>query len=69
MTMWILTALSLIGVVLNIKKQKSCFIIWAGTNASWAAIDFNAGLNAQAALFAIYFCLAIWGLIEWRIEK
>jgi hypothetical protein len=68
MTMWLLTVLSLIGVVLNIKKKRSCFVIWAFTNASWAVIDYQAGLHAQAALFAVYFCLAIWGLVEWRVN-
>lgn len=63
--MWFLTAFSLLGVVLNIKRKKFCFIIWGVTNATWAIIDYQAGLIAQAALFAIYFCLAIWGLIEW----
>ena len=66
MTMWMLTAASLIGVVLNIKKNKACFAIWAVTNAAWAVIDYTAGVTAQAALFAVYFCLAIWGLVEWR---
>lgn len=69
MTMWILTAASLVGVILNIKKRKSCFIVWGVTNASWAVIDYNAGLTAQAALFAVYFVLAVWGLIEWGIKS
>ena len=64
--MWMLTAASLIGVVLTIQKNKACFAIWAVTNAAWAVIDYTAGLTAQAALFAVYFCLAIWGLVEWR---
>ncbi len=66
--MWILTAISLIGVVLNIKKKKSCFLIWGVTNAAWAVIDFRAGLPEQGVLFTVYFCLAVWGLIEWGIE-
>lgn len=64
--MWILTALSLIGVILNIKKKKSCFIVWGFTNATWAVIDFRADLPAQGVLFSVYFCLAVWGLVEWR---
>lgn len=64
--MWLLTGMSLLGVVLNIKKKKSCFIVWGITNASWAVIDFRAGLPEQGVLFAVYFCLAVWGLIEWR---
>ena len=64
--MWALTALSLIGVVLNIKKRKSCFVVWGVTNASWAVIDFHAGLPAQGVLFTVYLGLAVWGMIEWR---
>ncbi len=64
--MWILTAISLIGVVLNINKKKSCFICWIISNACWAVIDFSAGLPEQGVLFSVYFCLACWGLIAWR---
>lgn len=64
--MWFLTALSLYGVVLNIRKRRECFYVWGVTNASWAVVDFHAGLFAQAALFGVYFALAIWGVWEWR---
>lgn len=65
---WALTALSLLGVVLNIEKRKVCFAIWAFTNAAWAVVDYQAGLYSQAALFAVYFVLAVWGLWEWNTE-
>jgi nicotinamide riboside transporter PnuC len=63
---WALTAASILGVWLNIKKRKACFAIWAVTNFSWMIVDFCHGLYAQSALFAIYFCLAVYGLCEWR---
>jgi nicotinamide riboside transporter PnuC len=63
---WWLTALSLIGVVLNIKKQRLCFAIWTFTNAAWAVVDFFAGLPAQGTLFSIYCVLAIWGFFSWK---
>ena len=63
---WVLTILSLIGVVLNIKKRKECFYIWGATNFGWVFIDYQAELYAQSFLFAIYFFLAIWGLYAWR---
>lgn len=66
---WLLTVLSLIGVILNIRKNRACFYLWAGTNATWAIVDYQAGLFAQAALFGIYFILAIWGIWEWRHKK
>lgn len=63
---WGLTLFSIIGVILNIKKKKSCFYIWAGTNFSWMVVDYLYGFYAQAFLFLIYFGLAIWGIIAWR---
>ena len=65
-TIWtgVLTVLALIGVVLNIKKQVSCFYIWLVTNASWAVIDFYKEIPMQGLLFSIYTCLAVYGIIE-----
>ncbi len=70
---WIVTILSLIGVWLNIKKKKICFKIWAVTNFFWATYNYyvayhtnEKGLYAQAALFTIYFLLALYGIYEWR---
>ena len=67
--MWIITFISIVGVVLNIKKRKECFIIWAGTNFAWALYDYLIGAYAQSFLFGIYFCLAIWGIMEWNKSK
>ena len=64
--MWIITALSIVGVVLNVHKRKECFIIWAFTNAAWAVYDWHIGALEQAALFAVYFGLSVYGLIKWR---
>lgn len=64
--MWFVTSMSLLGVVLNIYKRKECFIIWACTNFIWCVYDFSIGAIEQSALFAVYFALAIWGLIKWN---
>lgn len=63
---WLITVLSIVGVVLNIKKRRSSFGVWAVTNAAWCVVDYWHGLYAQAALFAVYFGLALYGLREWR---
>lgn len=65
---WLLTILSIAGVILNIYKNKYCFIIWSVTNFSWMLIDFYKGLPEQGCLFLVYFCLAIWGLWKWKKE-
>jgi len=62
---WILTCLSIVGVVLNIRKDRRGFVIWMFTNISWAVIDFRHGLYAQTVLFIVYFFLALWGWITW----
>ena len=65
---WLLTLLSLIGVILNIRKRRECFLIWTFSNGSWAVIDYRAGLPEQAVLFAIYSLLALYGLYEWSCK-
>lgn len=66
---WLLTAASIVGVVLNIRQHRGCFAIWLVTNASWATIDYSRGLHAQAALFAVYFILSGWGIYQWSRTK
>ena len=65
---WIVTLFALVGVVLNIRKDNRCFILWICTNAYWAIYDWFLGAVAQATLFVIYFLLSIWGLWQWRAD-
>lgn len=67
--MWIVTGLSIIGVILNIYKRKECFIIWIITNVLWCLYDFHIEAHAQSGLFLIYLILAIAGLIKWNCKK
>jgi hypothetical protein len=64
--MWVVTGLSIIGTVLNIKKKQVSFVIWLFTNTLWLTYDLSIGAYAQSALFAVYVGLAIWGIIAWR---
>jgi nicotinamide riboside transporter PnuC len=64
--MWIVTGISIIGTILNIKKKQICFVIWLFTNSIWVIYDFCIGAYAQSVLFIVYVILAIWGVIEWR---
>lgn len=66
---WILTAMSITGVVLNVKKNRMCFIIWIIANAGWITINILHGIYAQAFLFVIYTGLSVWGWIEWSKPK
>jgi len=62
---WIMTGLSIIGTILNIKKLKICFLFWLPTNVFWIIYDIYKGAYPQAVVFAVYFGLAIYGIIEW----
>ena len=67
--MWIITVASVVGTVANIYKRRWCFGVWAVTNATWVVYDVWKGAHAQAAMMAIYFGLAIWGLIQWKADS
>ncbi|MBU0485888.1 MAG: nicotinamide mononucleotide transporter family protein [Proteobacteria bacterium] len=62
---WFLTALSLIGSWLNIKKKVASWIIWAIANAGWIVSFSMKGMTAEATLFAVYLVLSIYGAIKW----
>ncbi len=67
--LWGLTILSLIGTVMNVRKMRCCFYIWAFTNAIWTVHNYSVKEFQQASLFFIYFILALWGIYEWRARK
>lgn len=66
--MWIITLLSITGVILNIRKHAACFVIWGITNTAWFVYDLRIGAYPQAAVFAVYLALSIYGLFKWTYE-
>jgi len=63
---WPIAGTSLCGVVLNIKKNRLCFLLWFFSNVTWAIIDWTVELYAQSILFAIYAILAVVGWFSWK---
>jgi hypothetical protein len=54
---WLLTVLSILGVVLNIRYDRRGFVFWMVSNLGWAVTDFYHGLYAQSfCLSCILFC-------------
>ena len=66
MISWITTILCLTGTVLNVKKNKLCFVLWLIGNILWLIIDIKNGLISRAILDIVQGVLALWGIIEWR---
>jgi nicotinamide riboside transporter PnuC len=67
--MWIVTAASISGTILNIKRKPVCFFIWLVTNSLWLIYDVSIGAYAQAAMMAVYVGLSLWGIVEWRKKR
>lgn len=47
---WALTAVSLTGTVLNIRKNIWCFYIWLIGDILWYTLDFTSGTYGRALL-------------------
>lgn len=66
--MWAVTVISLIGTILNIKKNNLCFYIWLITDIVWLLFDFHTGVYSRALLDLVQVCFAAWGAYEWSIK-
>ena len=64
--LWSLTALSLLGTALNVKKLVSCFYIWTAVNAAGIGVDAYQHLWARMVLDAVHLVFAVWGTFSWR---
>ena len=67
--MWIVTAICLVGTVLNSRKNKACFYFWAVGNVLWAIYDFNSQLYSRCALDIVQLALGLYGLYEWSKQE
>ena len=66
---YVLTAMCLIGTVLNCKKIVACFIIWMFANTGWAIYDIYTEQTYRAILDIVQFITAIWGYSEWSKKE
>lgn len=62
---WGITAVCLLGTVLNVKKRRSCFVLWIVGNIAWMIYDMLSGLYSRMTLDIVQLGFAIWGFIEW----
>lgn len=63
--MWLVMGLALIGTIGNIYKRRWGFLLWTISNTAWAVYDVWLGAYAQAAQFAVFTALAVWGYVQW----
>uniref|UniRef100_A0A6M3KDC5 Putative nicotinamide mononucleotide transporter n=1 Tax=viral metagenome TaxID=1070528 RepID=A0A6M3KDC5_9ZZZZ len=67
---WIAAILSLSATYLNIKKRKSCFVVWTLTAIALVFVNICYTHDyAQATLFTGYAIFDIWGWFKWRRDE
>ena len=66
---WLVTAVCLAGTVLNVKKVRWCFHLWAVGNIAWLGFDVASGLFSRAVLDTVHLAFAIWGIFAWRKDE
>lgn len=65
---WIMAAFSIWGMVLNINKNKYCFIVFGFTNLAWVIYFGFIHEWAPCFLQFVFLCSSVWGLVKWHKE-
>ena len=63
---YLVTAASIIGTIANSLQKRWCFGVWLCTNAFWCVFNVVNRSYAQAILYAVYFILALVGIVKWK---
>ena len=68
---WLATSIALIGVWLNNRQRRACFVMWLVSNSMTFIIHAVAGMWSLAARDGAFFLLAIHGWWLWagRLNK
>jgi nicotinamide riboside transporter PnuC len=65
---WSLVIAGIVGAILNILKNKWCFVIWGICNIGWVIFYINLKAYPQVILFGFYFLTTLWGLYQWYTD-
>ena len=57
--------LAIVGVVLNNRRLRACFVIWILSNLMSAGLHVDAGLWSLAVRDLVFLCLAVEGWVKW----
>ena len=63
---WIALILSVIGIMLNAKKNILCWIVWIASNICWIVYLIPLGQTAQILLWVIFGSFNMYGWYEWK---
>lgn len=66
---WAIAVVGIVAVILNIKKNRLCFVLWMMTNVGLVGIHLSNQEFPLAGLFFVYSGTAVWGFVEWSKDK
>jgi hypothetical protein len=62
---WLIVAVAVTGVVLNVLHRWQGFIFWIISNGYWLLCHARSGQWPEAVLFAFFVGVSVWGIIAW----
>ena len=62
---WVATILSLVGAVLNIRKDVRGFYLWLVANGLWMWFALDKSAVGMALTFGVYFLISGYGIWQW----
>jgi nicotinamide riboside transporter PnuC len=63
---WISVVIAITGAVLNARKNIISYYFWVVSNAMIIVLNLMQGRYDMVALFSVYLCICIYGLLNWR---
>lgn len=66
---WICSGLSAVGSILNIFKNKICFVIWTMANIGFIYYDIEQKLYEQLTVWIVFIACNIYGYWKWSKEE
>lgn len=65
---WICSAISIIGAILNARKNKWGFIVWIIGNVGWIIADIHYGMFEQIPVWIVFSAISAYGFYLWSRE-
>lgn len=63
---WFSSGLSIIGVILNARKNIACWYVWLISNITWLIYYLEKKDNPAIVLWIVFTIFNVYGLIMWR---
>jgi hypothetical protein len=66
---WLLSALSIVGALLNALGKVFGFYLWIVADIGWIIVEIYLQQWAQVPMWAVYTVISIIGIIMWKRKK